>query len=80
MFCVQVSEQTDNAGIVLSLESKDMEQLDVAKKLLLSSLPVQVHVTAEELDSPSLSKRQGSVPQPFCHTLAQTPPALQQHQ
>ena len=51
------SGQLDGAGIVLSLESKNLEVLEAARELLLASLPESVTVMSQEADSRRHSKR-----------------------
>lgn len=51
------SGQTDGAGIVLSLECKELEVLAAARELLLKSLPPDVTVISEEVDSRRHSDR-----------------------
>ena len=55
--CGKCSGQTDGAGIVLSLECKDLEVLAAARELLLKSLPHDVTVISEEVDSRRHSHR-----------------------
>ena len=51
------SGQVDGAGIVLSLESKELEVLVAARALLLKNLPIDVTVISEEADSRRHSDR-----------------------
>lgn len=51
------SGQTDGAGIVLSLECKEVEVLAAARELLLENLPPAVTVLSEEADSRRHSNR-----------------------
>lgn len=51
------SGQLDGAGIVLSLESKDLEVLEAARELLVATLPRSVTVMSQESDSRRHSKR-----------------------
>ena len=55
--CGVCSGQTDGAGIVLSLESKEVDVLAAARELLLENLPPGVTVLGEELDSRRHSNR-----------------------
>ena len=54
------SGQPDGAGIVLSLESKEVEVLAAARQLLLDNLPPGVTVISEEADSRRHSNRPSS--------------------
>lgn len=54
-FPLQVTNQSDGAGVVLSLESKDWVTLNVARDKLLERIPDLV-VVSEERDSQELSK------------------------
>ena len=51
-----MTKQQDGTGILLSLESKDMSQLQSAQKLLVDTLPKDVHATSIEYDSPSFGR------------------------
>ena len=59
---LQVSGQTDGAGVVLSLESKDSALLQQARGQLLGQLPPGCLVS-EERDSPVLNRRRWSMSQ-----------------
>lgn len=45
-------KQKDGAGILLSLESKDMQHLTCAQQLLNETLPLDARATSVEYDSP----------------------------
>ncbi|KAL3157694.1 hypothetical protein ABBQ32_012130 [Trebouxia sp. C0010 RCD-2024] len=47
-----MTKQKDGAGILLSLESKDMKQLTCAQQLLNDALPSDARATSVEYDSP----------------------------
>lgn len=47
-----MTKQKDGAGILLSLESKDMKQLKCAQQLLSDTLPSDARATSVEYDSP----------------------------
>ena len=47
-----MTKQKDGAGILLSLESKDMKQLKCAQQLLSDTLPSDACATSIEYDSP----------------------------
>ena len=49
---MQMTKQKDGAGILLSLESKDMKQLQSAQQLLSDTLPSDARATSVEYDSP----------------------------
>lgn len=50
LHALQVSDQKDGAGIVLSLDSKNEELLEVARKTLVQMLPSDL-VTSEDRDA-----------------------------
>lgn len=49
---VQMTQQKDGTGILLSLESKDMKQLKSAQQLLSNTLPSDAGATSIEYDPP----------------------------
>lgn len=53
---MQLTHQKDGTGLLLSLESKDMEQLQSAKALLLKILPTDAHAISIQYDSPSFAR------------------------
>ena len=57
-----MTKQKDGAGILLSLESKDMKQLKCAQQLLNDALPSDARATSVEYDSPVFGR--GLAPRP----------------
>lgn len=53
---VQMTKQRDGTGILLSLESKDLTQLQSAQQLLIDTLPEDVQATSIEYDAPSFGR------------------------
>ena len=53
---LQMTKQKDGTGILLSLESKDISQLQSAQQLLVETLPKDVHATSIEYDSPTFAR------------------------
>lgn len=51
-----MTKQRDGTGILLSLESKDLIQLQSAQQLLVDTLPEDVQATSIEYDSPSFGR------------------------
>ncbi len=53
---MQMTKQKDGTGILLSLESKDLKQLQSAQQLLVDTLPKDVQATSIEYDAPSFGR------------------------
>lgn len=51
-----MTKQKDGTGILLSLESKDLKQLQSAQQLLVDTLPKDVQATSIEYDAPSFGR------------------------
>ena len=49
---MQMTEQKDGTGILLSLESKNMAQLKSAQRMLSDTLPSDARATSVEYDTP----------------------------
>ena len=53
---VQMTEQKDGSGVLLSLESKDLEHLQSAQALLVKNLPADAQAISIQYDSPSFAR------------------------
>ena len=57
---MQITEQKDGSGVLLSLESKDLEHLQSAQALLVKTLPADAQAISIQYDSPNFARAASS--------------------